>query len=153
MARYTDIDLLIETVEETDWYHINKNGELCRGANSKDDVPLYKHSDIKEVLNNAPIDDVIPKSEVKFLRKTITKNAQKALETTLEEVEKAKAEVVWEIFKEMDGITELFAKGLIGELEMYDQLAELKKKYIVEVPIVRSFAEVFDRDTQSHLEK
>ena len=34
-----------------------------------------------------------------------------------------------EIFEEIDGITDLFAKGLIGELEMYDKLAELKKKY------------------------
>ena len=33
------------------------------------------------------------------------------------------------IFWKIDGITELFAKGLIGELEMYDKLAELKKKY------------------------
>lgn len=64
MARYTDIDLLIDAVEGTDWYHVSKQGELVRGANSKDDIPLYKHSDIKEVLNNAPIADVVPKSEV-----------------------------------------------------------------------------------------
>ena len=40
-----------------------------------------------------------------------------------------KSEVAREIFEEIDGITDLFAKGLIGELEMYDKLAELKKKY------------------------
>ena len=64
MPRYTDIDLLIDKVEGTDWYHISKQGELVRGANSKDDIPLYKHSDIKEVLNDAPVADVAPKSEV-----------------------------------------------------------------------------------------
>ena len=58
MARYTDIDLLIDKIEGTDWYHISKQGELVLGANSKDDVPLYRHSDITDVLNNAPISDV-----------------------------------------------------------------------------------------------
>lgn len=35
-----------------------------------------------------------------------------------------------DIFVKIDGITDLFAKGLIGELEMYDKLTELKKKYV-----------------------
>lgn len=47
----------------------------------------------------------------------------------VENVRLAKQEVAMEIFEEIDGITDLFAKGLIGELEMYDMLAELKKKY------------------------
>ena len=59
----------------------------------------YKAS-VKRVLIQAPEADVVPKSEV-----------------------------AREIFEEIDGITDLFAKGLIGELEMYDKLAELKKKY------------------------
>ncbi len=62
MARYIDLDLLINKIEDTDWYHISKQGELVRGANSKDDIPLYKHFDIIDVLNNAPIVDVVPKS-------------------------------------------------------------------------------------------
>lgn len=37
--------------------------------------------------------------------------------------------VAREIFEDVDGITDLFAKGIIGELEMYDMLADLKKKY------------------------
>jgi hypothetical protein len=49
-------------------------------------------------LYSAPTADVVPRSEVE------------------------------KIFEEMDGITDLFAKGLIGELEMYDKLAELKKE-------------------------
>ena len=65
MARYIDIDQLIDKIEGTDWYHISKLGELTKGANSKYDIPLYKHSDIKDALNNAPIvEDVVPKSEV-----------------------------------------------------------------------------------------
>ncbi len=64
MPRYTDIDQLIDKVEETTWYHINKNGELVVGANSETDVPLYKHSDITRVLEEAPVADVVPKSEV-----------------------------------------------------------------------------------------
>ena len=68
MPRYTDIDLLIDKVEETNWYHINKNGELVVGANSETDVPLYKHSDIKQVLAEAPVADVVPENEVNFLR-------------------------------------------------------------------------------------
>lgn len=44
-------------------------------------------------------------------------------------VEKAREDVAREIFEEIDGITDLVAKGLIGELEFYDKIAELKKKY------------------------
>jgi hypothetical protein len=101
MARYTDIELLIDKVEGTDWYHISKQGELVRGANSKDDIPLYKHSDIKEVLNNAPIADVVPKSEV-----------------------------AREIFMHVDCITRRYLNDRnysTGEM-LYD-LDELKKKY------------------------
>ena len=86
-------------------------------------------------------------NKVEFLRKTIAENAQQALEVTLEEIEKAKTEVAREIFEEMDGITELFIKGLIGELEMYDRLAKLKKKHTKPVEIVRDLAEeAVDRD-------
>lgn len=45
---------------------------------------------------------------------------------------RSQSDVVAKIFWKIDGITDLFAKGLIGELEMYDQLAELKKKYGVD---------------------
>ena len=72
MPRYTDIDPLIEKVEETTWYHIGKNGELVMGANSETDVPLYKHSDIKRVLEEAPIADVIPMSEEYLIDKIAT---------------------------------------------------------------------------------
>ena len=54
---------------------------------------------VKRVLIQAPTADVVPKSEVE------------------------------RIFKNIDGITDLFAKGIISELEMYDMIANLKKKY------------------------
>ena len=114
MARYTDIDLLIEAVEETTWYHISKKGELVTGANSKDDIPLYKHSDIKEVLNNAPTADV----------------------------DKIKIEVAREIFEEIERLLDNYstAQCYQGEVfvqksfdyELENAIAELKKKYTEE---------------------
>ena len=104
MARYIDIDLLIDKVEETDWYHISKQGELVSGANSKDDIPLYKHSDIKEVLNNAPIADVVPKSEVEKLE-TILNSYALQYGTVMDKhivIERAKSEVAREIFEEIE---------------------------------------------------
>jgi hypothetical protein len=38
-------------------------------------------------------------------------------------------DIAREIFAQVDGITDLFAVGDIGELEMYDMLGKLKKKY------------------------
>ena len=69
MPRYTDIDQLIDKVEETTWYHINKNGELVVGANSETDDPLYKHSDIKQVLEEDPLADVTPMSKEELIDK------------------------------------------------------------------------------------
>ena len=115
MARYIDIDLLIEAVEDTDWYHISKQGELVHGANSKDDIPLYKHADIVAVLNNAPIADVVPKSEVEELKEWV-----EAYKNTIESMEKIDEELRAEIER-------LQAKiKILTEPEDFD---ELKKKY------------------------
>lgn len=38
-------------------------------------------------------------------------------------------DVAREIFEGIDGITDLFAKGLISELEMYDMFSNFKNKY------------------------
>lgn len=125
MPRYTDIDLLIDKVEETTWYHINKNGELVMGANSETDIPLYKHSDIKRALSEAPIADVVPNSEVELLKKAYA-NYEEA--TGLKQ---AKQEVAREIFEEME-------KYLVTGTTYYGHciytmgvatFAELKKKY------------------------
>ena len=44
----------IEAMEGVDWYHINKDGQLTHGANSKEDEPLYKAEDVYNVLNDMP---------------------------------------------------------------------------------------------------
>ena len=59
MARLIDVDELLESIEETTWYHIF-NGKLIQGANSKTDIPLYKASDIYSVLDAAPTIDAEP---------------------------------------------------------------------------------------------
>lgn len=40
----------VEAIEETDWYHINKDGVLVRGANSAEDLPLFIAEDVFEAL-------------------------------------------------------------------------------------------------------
>ena len=42
----------IDAVEGVDWYHINRNGELVKGANSREDEPLYKAKDIYDAIEN-----------------------------------------------------------------------------------------------------
>lgn len=44
----------IDAMEGVDWYHINKDGQLTHGANSKEDEPLYKAKDVYAVLNKLP---------------------------------------------------------------------------------------------------
>ena len=44
----------IDAMEDVDWYHINSNGQLVHGANSKEDEPLYKAEDVYKVLNDVP---------------------------------------------------------------------------------------------------
>lgn len=44
----------IDAMEDVDWYHINKDGQLTHGANSKEDEPLYKAEDVYKVLNDVP---------------------------------------------------------------------------------------------------
>ena len=55
----TDTDTIsrqaaIDAMEGVDWYHINKDGQLTHGANSKEDEPLYKAKDVYKVLNDMP---------------------------------------------------------------------------------------------------
>ena len=92
-----------------------------------------QEEDIKDFSRNvaelkAYIAAVVPKSEVERLQGRIAE-LQIDLHYSVCREDEARQKVAREIFEEMDGITELFIKGLIGELEMYDQLAELKKKY------------------------
>lgn len=154
MARYIDIDLLFDKVEETTWYHINKNGELVVGANSETDIPLYKHSDIMRVLAEATEADVVPKSEVeRLVDKWIGSGELKPEEKTLRLIEalkdearryeryyfnheydkliaEAKAEVARDIFEDIEEIA--IANDYISVEDFYIDhplIAELKKKY------------------------
>ena len=43
-------------------------------------------------------------------------------------IAEAKAEAIREFAERMDGVLDLFAKGLIEELELYDKIASLKKE-------------------------
>jgi hypothetical protein len=61
---------------------------------------------------------------------TSNEEDRKYLKEVLHDIGYRKTEdVAREIFAEIDGITDLFAGGTIGELEMYDMLGKLKKKY------------------------
>ena len=44
----------IDAVENIDWYHIGKTGELVHGANSQEHEPLYKEKDIYAALERLP---------------------------------------------------------------------------------------------------
>lgn len=52
----------IDAMEDVDWYHINKDGQLTHGANSKEDEPLYKAEDVYAVLNKMPSAQPEPKT-------------------------------------------------------------------------------------------
>lgn len=43
----------IEAIEGTDWYHINRNGDLVSGARS-DGTALYKAADVYKALEEVP---------------------------------------------------------------------------------------------------
>lgn len=118
MARYIDADKLNKKKK----YQFQTQG-----------MPFPKSEWFIKVddLFNIPTADVVPKSEVETLRQDIERIIDEG-EYWQGKYLVAKQEVARELFEEIDGVTDLFAKGLIGELEMYDKLAELKKKYTKE---------------------
>lgn len=44
----------IEKMEEVDWYHQNKNGEMVHGANPPEHQAWYKTEDVYKVLEDMP---------------------------------------------------------------------------------------------------
>ena len=56
---YISRQVAVEAIENTDWYHINQNGELVSGANSQEHEPLYKASEIYAALEEVPSADVV----------------------------------------------------------------------------------------------
>lgn len=59
MSDYISRAAAIEAIENTDWYHINQNGELVSGANSQEHEPLYRASEIYAALEEVPSADVV----------------------------------------------------------------------------------------------
>ena len=59
MSDYISREEAIEAIENTDWYHINRSGELVHGANSNDDTPLYKADDVYKAIDAVPAADVV----------------------------------------------------------------------------------------------
>lgn len=58
MSKYTNHEILTKLIEDTDWYHIDSNGELVSGATS--DIALYKASDILTIIRDVSTTDVAP---------------------------------------------------------------------------------------------
>ena len=44
---------LIEAIEDTDWYHINRNGEMVHGSNDEHES-WYKYDDIYKAIDRVP---------------------------------------------------------------------------------------------------
>ncbi len=135
MARYIDADAAVEEARLAYCKDCNSyNGVKCRAC-AFDDAMLY--------IEDHPTADVVPKSEISILAVQNMALAQAKHDLQLQfeeyrklvralsgEIEKAvSVKVARDIFEQVDGITDLLAKGLVGELEFYDMLAELKKKY------------------------
>ena len=53
-------DDLVDAIESTDWYHVNSDGKLVSGANSDEDVALYKEADIYKAIESVEPVDAIP---------------------------------------------------------------------------------------------
>jgi hypothetical protein len=49
--KFVSKEEIVDAIERTDWFHINKCGELVHGANSQTDIPLFRYSDICETID------------------------------------------------------------------------------------------------------
>ena len=119
MARYIEGKALLNALKEE-----RKKGNF-----------VFTAKWIKEIIDDLPTADVVPKSEVERLE-TELKAMRGAANSYKMHYEKAKAEVAREIFEEMDNILDdykLSERGLRfirdGELSIDQRYAELKKKY------------------------
>jgi len=45
---------VIDAIENTDWYHQNKNKDMVHGANSSEHQAWYKAEDVYKALKNVP---------------------------------------------------------------------------------------------------
>lgn len=60
MTEYISREAAIEAIEETDWYHQNKNKDMVHGANSLEHQAWYKEQDVFAALKSIPAADVRP---------------------------------------------------------------------------------------------
>lgn len=86
MTRLIDADRLMDVVEEIDWYHLNKRGEMVHGANSDYHQPWYKWDEVHNAIRNAPEVEAIPVEWIKKLIEEDRKCAEKAKEEKNEKV-------------------------------------------------------------------
>lgn len=56
---YISRQAAIDAIDETDWYHQNRNGEIVHGANSAEHQPWYKSDDVYNALGSVPSADVV----------------------------------------------------------------------------------------------
>lgn len=54
MSDFISREDTIEKMEEVDWYHQNKNGEMVHGANPAEHQAWYKAEDVYKVLEDMP---------------------------------------------------------------------------------------------------
>ena len=56
--RLIDAEALEESIEQIDWYHLARNGEMVKGATSENG--WYKEQDIYNAIEEAPIIEAKP---------------------------------------------------------------------------------------------
>ena len=67
MDEYIRRKVLIDSIDKTDWYHVNVQGRLTLGAANEDEA-LYKATDIYNAIDKIPVADVV-KEERKMINK------------------------------------------------------------------------------------
>ena len=60
MTDYISREAAIEAIEETDWYHQNKNKDMVHGANSSEHQAWYREQDVYAAIKSIPAADVRP---------------------------------------------------------------------------------------------
>ena len=123
MARYIDADALEEYIQET---ICAKCGDISDGIKCKS----CGIDDTFDFLENAPTEDVVPRSEVEKLKEYID-DLNDSKEHLCVMLEEARADVAREIFEEIEkhAMVGQTPFGLILYQIGVGTLAELKKKY------------------------
>ena len=70
--RLIDANALTDVIEGIDWYHIDKMGYLVHGANSDENIPLYKAVSIFRAIKEAPTVDAVEVVHGRWVEDTAT---------------------------------------------------------------------------------